>query len=209
MNSIPDVVCSVGLQWPLLDHLSVKSDWVCKSLVFKLCSLCWNPQVVSLWAAMRFRSPFFYIKGVSCYRGKVSVQGSPERPFTLVPNPHEPSRMQSGYSTCGVLFGESLDPHWPEKKSPPLWVFSLSVGLFHSSLLIWCTCWSSELNMYCWNLPNLQMQLLHFSEFPGYRGRDSDAPNIFRVPGCTGKPLRASKSLLLVGWQHLRHLGAC
>ena len=94
---------------------------------------------------------------------------------------------------------------------PPPWVFSLSVGLFHSSLLIWCrlafqVSWAEQVLL---ELLNLQIQLLHFSGFPGYRGRDTDAPNVFRVPGFTGKPLRPCKSLLFIGQLPLHHLGAC
>lgn len=39
-----------------------------------------------------------------------------------------------------------------------------STGLFSSTPL--CICFSSELGMYCWHLPNFQIQRPYFSHFP-------------------------------------------
>lgn len=64
--------------WP---SLSVRSDSVWKSLVFKLCSLCGNPQVIFPWTVARFRAlPSSTSKTCSALEGRPASRGAPSIP---------------------------------------------------------------------------------------------------------------------------------
>ena len=123
--------------------------------MFKLCSLCWNPQVIFPWIVARFRTPLFYIKAVLCFRGKASVKGRPEHPFTLVWHAHEPSLVLPG-RFCNttlhlVFYLENTLTHWSEIKATiPKGLSSLKGFLSLFSAHLMHTCLPGELSMHYW-----------------------------------------------------------
>ena len=176
--------------WP---SLSVRSDSVWKSLVVKLCSLCGNPQVIFPWTVARFRAlPSSTSKMCSALEGRPASRGAPRTPSRWFQTRMSPRcRCLAVFVRLLYIWCSTWKIPWPTlvwNKSPHPHGSFLSQGVSFTLL-----CSSDAHLLIGWaehallDLPNLQIQLLHFPESPSYRERDTNAPDIFRAPGFTGR----------------------